>query len=75
MARKISQEQYAQFKRISEIALVPRYVDTAEMARQKAMKTYSEGSNSLGGETLDASKYDVCNVMQAVELFSKRTGL
>lgn len=74
-AKKLSDSHYAFFKALSDMAVCPRRFDTAAMERQRAQKSYSEGRNPSGGETLDASRFDVSNVLQAVELFAKRTGL
>ena len=74
-AKKLSDGHYAFFKALSNMAVRPQRFDTAAMDRWRIAKQYSEGRNPNGGETLDASRYSVSNVLQAVELFEKRTGL
>ncbi len=56
-------------------ALAPRQIDEQKLKQQLAQKTYQEGFSSEGGEILDASKYGVHNVAQAVEFFTRRTDL
>lgn len=74
-ARKLSDSHYAFFEALKDTAVLPKQLDTAAMERQRAAKQYSEGRDSNGGEVLDASEYGVSNILQAVELFEKRTGL
>ena len=74
-ARTLCAEHYGRFRAVCEQALTPRYISADAVKRQRAVKTYVEEPNAQGGETLDASSYNVHNVRQAVELFSTRTGL
>lgn len=74
-AKKLSDGHYAFFKALADMAVRPKRFDTAAIDRLRAAKQYSEGRNPNGGETLDASRFDVSNVLQAAELFEKRTGL
>jgi len=55
--------------------LTPRYVDENQMESNRQRKSYKEGQFDSGGECLDASRYGVTNISEAVELFVKRTGL
>ena len=57
------------------MAVRPQRFDTTAIERHRAQKNYSEGPNSTGGETLDASRYGVSNVLEAVELFARKTKL
>ena len=56
-------------------ALLPRYLDDKILVWNKAQKSYQEGTNAAGGVTLDASRFGVQNIAEAVELFEKRTNL
>lgn len=51
-------------------ATIPRYID--DQKQQPTQKTYQEGVDSNGKETLDASKFGVKNILEAVELFVRR---
>lgn len=74
-ARKLSADHCEYFKSLRDMAVIPKYVDARAVERKRAVKTYSEGQTPSGGEILDASRYNVHNIMEAVELFAKRTGL
>lgn len=56
-------------------ALTPREIDEEKLAAVKQKKCYKEGTDTFGGQTLDASKYDVYNVYDASLLFEKMSGL
>lgn len=56
-------------------ALTPREIDEEKLAAIKQKKCYKEGTDTFGGQTLDASKYDVYNVYDASLLFEKMSGL
>lgn len=45
------------------------YVDDRQLEVNKAQKTYAEGFDVNGGVTLDASRYGVTNIYEAVQLF------
>lgn len=75
MARKLPMDHYEWFEAHRSHILSPKYVDAAEVAREHAKKCYQEGRSISGGEILDASKYGIENIAQAVGLFSDRTGL
>lgn len=53
-------------------ALLPRYIDEEVLKQRIAQKSYQEGPDAAGGETLDASKFGVRNIAEAVELFERR---
>lgn len=74
-AEQLSEECGAEFRAICGQILKPMYVDVAAVEAQKKQKTYEEGRNADGGEILDASRFGVSNIMEAVELFEKKTGL
>lgn len=74
-ARELSADHYSCFKAIRNAALTPRFIDAAAVKQHRMAKLYSEGPSSGGGEILDASKYDVQNIMEAAELFANLTGL
>lgn len=74
-AQKLSLDHDVYFKDFYNTALIPRYVDVGILEKQRFVKLYSEGQQPSGGEILDASKYGVHNVLEAVKLFEKRTGL
>lgn len=76
MAGKIDGDRKQWFEQeIYSNILIPHFVDDQTVERQKAQKMYQEERNSAGGETLDASRYGVENIMDAVSLFEKRSGL
>lgn len=56
-------------------ALTPRKIDEEKLAGIRQKKCYKEGTDSYGGQTLDASKYEVYNVYDASLLFEKISGL
>lgn len=56
-------------------AVSPQYVDTAALENRQKQKTYQETTSPEGGEILDASRFHVHNIAEAVELFGKQTGL
>lgn len=55
-------------------ALVPRQVDEENLREQLNQKSYREGREAGGGEILDASKFGVRNILEAVGLFERRMG-
>ncbi len=76
MAKKLGKEQMQWFEReVYRDALTLRYVDEQELEKSKAQKSYREEVDQFGGEVLDASRYGVSNIVEAVELFEKKTGL
>ncbi len=76
MAPKVGQKPCAWFENeVYPSVLKPNYLNEANWDEQQAKKSYHEGIDSIGGEILDASRYDVHNIMQAVKLFADRTGL
>lgn len=56
-------------------ALQPRFIDEEKLAALHEKKCYTEGVNQFGGQTLDASKYDVQNIYDAAKLFEKLSEL
>ncbi len=54
---------------------IPREIDEKKLAAIQQKKCYKEGTDSYGGQTLDASKYGVYNVHDAALLFEKISGL
>ena len=54
--------------------VMPRYINTENKGSIES-KTYKVGENSLGGEIIDASDYNVTNIYEAVELFKEKTCL
>lgn len=76
MAKKLGKEQVRWFEReVYGKALALRCVYEGELERSKAQKSYREEVDQFGGEVLDASRYGVSNIGEAVELFEKKTGL
>lgn len=53
-------------------AVAPQYIDESALNAEAKKKSYQEGKDSEGGETLDASKYGVQNIAGAVELFARK---
>ena len=60
---------------IYQKAFIPREIDEDKLAGIRQKKCYKEGTDSYGGQTLDASKYGVYNVYEASLLFEKISGL
>lgn len=60
---------------IYQNALVPRLLDEEKITRLQERKCYKEGRGQSGGQTLDASKYNVWNIYDASRLFEKLSGL
>lgn len=56
-------------------ALCPKYVDKEALEQRQKQKSYQEKVSLGDGEVLDASRFHVHNIAEAVELFAKRTGL
>ena len=56
-------------------ALIQRLVDEEKLTQIQEKKCYKEGKNPAGGQTLDASKYNVQNIYDAAKLFEKLTML
>ena len=56
-------------------ALIQRFVDEEKLTQIQEKKCYKEGKNPAGGQTLDASKYNVQNIYDAAKLFEKLTQL
>lgn len=52
--------------------LAPQQMDEQKIEQQLAQKCYQEGPMPGGGETLDASKFGVHNIQEAVEFFERR---
>lgn len=53
----------------------PKLIDESLMELQRKKKTYQEGETVEGGLVVDASKYGVTNIYEAVQLFQKLSGL
>lgn len=70
-AKKLGKQQWFE-KTVLRNALAPRYVDEQELTKQLRERSYQEGPSSGGGEILDASKFGVQNIAEAVELFERR---
>ena len=75
VAKKLGDKQAKWFENMRVQMLRPRCLDEQQIEQHVAKKSYQEGLIVGGGEVLDASKYGVCNIAEAVELFAKRTGL
>lgn len=58
---------------IYNVIMNPILINENKVEEQFKRKKYEEGENELGGITLDASKYGVTNVCEAVKLFKKLT--
>lgn len=58
---------------IYNVIMNPILIDENKVEEQFKRKKYKEGKNEFGGITLDASKYGVTNVYEAVKLFKKLT--
>lgn len=56
-------------------ALKPRFIDEKKFAELHEKKSYTEGEDSFGVRTFDASKYNVHNIYEAAKLFEKLTNL
>lgn len=56
-------------------ALIQRLVDEEKLNQIHERKCYKEEKNPAGGQTLDASKYNVQNIYDAAKLFEKLTQL
>lgn len=56
-------------------ALIQRLVDEEKLTQIHGKKCYKEGTNPVGGQTLDAAKYHVKNIYDATKLFEKLTQL
>lgn len=48
-----------------------RYITSDDIEKHKTTKKYKEGFIAPGGVTLDASRYDVTNIYEAVQLFKE----
>lgn len=76
MAKKVGERFCAWFQNEAYPEIMrPKFLDESLWDEQRRKKTYQEGSSPAGDEVLDASKYDVHNIAQAVGLFAQRTGL
>lgn len=53
----------------------PRLLNEEKLAGRRKKKSYTEGQNPFGGQTLDASRYHVRNIYEAAVLFEKLSGL
>lgn len=74
MAKRVNQELSKWFESsIYKSVVIPR--PAKDEHQRQSQKSYKEERNALGGETLDASKYGVHNIAEAVKLFEKKTGL
>jgi len=62
-------------RELCDQALIPRMIDKETIKNIENQKLYKEGISENGSETLDASKYSVSNIWEAVQLFEERTGL
>ena len=56
---------------IYEPGLEPRYIDEDAIEKQKQQNSYVENYTPENGGTLDASKYGVTNIYEAVTLFTQ----
>lgn len=76
MSRKAGEKSRAWFEQEAyPAAVLPKYADESSLNKQSQKKAYQEGVLPGGGEILDASRFGVRNIAQAVELFAQRTGL
>lgn len=76
MAKQVDENEKQWFEHtLYKNIFIPKFMDEQMIERQKATKTYQEEHNSAGGETLDASRHGVKNIMDAVSLFGQRSGL
>lgn len=71
MGRKLSPDLSAWFEAHLGHILEPKYL----VKQEEAVKTYQEGRSITGGETLDASKFNVSTISDAVALFEERAAL
>ena len=55
--------------------VVPRQIPKTKKQDKTITRTYQEGKTKEGGLVLDASKYNVINIYDAVKLFQKLTNL
>ena len=70
MAKRISEE----FKSWYEANILVtnkrlRFIDAELIEKNRQEKTYEEGFTADGGVVLDASRYGVTNIYEAVQLF------
>lgn len=56
-------------------AFIPYRLDERKAAMLRERKCYTEGTDSYGGRTMDASRYGVENVYDAAVLFERLSGL
>lgn len=70
-ARQLGKYQWFD-ENIYKDKMIPRYVDEQALIQARAEKRYQEGHDEAGGEILDASKFGVRNILEAVELFAHR---
>lgn len=52
-------------------SLIPRKINNKKIEELRMKKSYKEGELAMGGVVLDASKYQVNNIYDAVKLFEK----
>lgn len=62
-------------KEIYYKALKPTKIKSLQNQKNLSNKVYQEGKLESGGGVLDASKYGVTNILEAVQLFERLTGL
>lgn len=70
-ARKLGESSWFETV-IRPNALAPRYVNEFELRKKMEEKNYPEGQVSGGGEILDASKFGVNNIAEAVKFLVYR---
>ena len=70
-ARQMGKAQWFD-ENIYQKKMVPRYVDEQALIQARAKKKYQEGPSGAEGEILDASRFGVQNILEAVELFVHR---
>jgi len=70
-AKKLGKAEWFE-QNIYKQCIIPRYVNEDAMTKAREKKSYQDGPMSGGGKTLDASKYGVKTIMEAVELFKSQ---
>jgi len=75
MAKKVGKKAHSWFEGMYPFALKPNYWDESRWNEERRKKSYQEENNPDGGVVLDASRFDVCDIAQAVGFFADSTGL
>ena len=71
VAKKLGESKWFE-EEVLKKALMPHNRDDQVLKQRLAQKSYQEGPEAGGGEILDASKFGVSNIVEAVELFERR---